>query len=77
MTVLLDGGRNRPAQEPGSRGEPGRWDLNSVRQVEPLQQGQALRAANRRRRRLQKRADKLAAKLSDTLNAAMDLSLGE
>ncbi|XP_062890747.1 guanine nucleotide-binding protein-like 3-like protein [Mobula hypostoma] len=77
MTVLLDGGRTRPAQEPGSWGEPGRWDLNSVREVEPLRQGQALRAANRRRRRLQKRADKLAAKLSDTLNAAMDLSLGE
>ncbi|XP_051865039.1 guanine nucleotide-binding protein-like 3-like protein [Pristis pectinata] len=79
MTVLLEGRKNKSAPEtetaPG-RG-PGQWDLGSVRDADPLWQGQALRAASRRRRRLQKRADKLATKLSDSLTTAMDFSLGD
>ncbi|XP_078394249.1 guanine nucleotide-binding protein-like 3-like protein [Cetorhinus maximus] len=50
-------------------------DLQVIRELDPLCQGQALKAASKRRRRLQKRADKLATKLSDSLTAAMDLSL--
>ncbi|XP_067880325.1 guanine nucleotide-binding protein-like 3-like protein isoform X2 [Heterodontus francisci] len=52
-------------------------DLQVIRDIDPLRQGQALRAANKRRRRLQKRADKLATKLSSTLTAALDLSLSD
>ncbi|XP_067833889.1 guanine nucleotide-binding protein-like 3-like protein [Heptranchias perlo] len=51
--------------------------LQVIRDVDPLQQGQALRAASKRRRKLQKRADKIATKLSDTLTAAMDFSLND
>ncbi|TST85782.1 Red-sensitive opsin [Bagarius yarrelli] len=42
--------------------------------VDPLQQGQALLAANKRRKKQQKRADKLATKLSDSLVSAMNLA---
>ncbi|XP_061689316.1 guanine nucleotide-binding protein-like 3-like protein isoform X2 [Syngnathoides biaculeatus] len=49
-------------------------DLKDIVNVHPLQQGQALLAAVKKRKKQQKRADKLGTKLSDTLTSAMDLS---
>ncbi|XP_062454659.1 guanine nucleotide-binding protein-like 3-like protein isoform X2 [Rhea pennata] len=45
--------------------------LEDVAALDPLLQGQALQAAGKRRRKLQRRAEKLATKLSETLTAAM------
>ncbi|KAJ8260162.1 hypothetical protein GJAV_G00177810 [Gymnothorax javanicus] len=50
-------------------------DLQDILQVDPLQQGQALLAASKKRKKQQKRADKIATKLSDTLTSAMNFSL--
>ncbi|KAK5623362.1 hypothetical protein CRENBAI_015380 [Crenichthys baileyi] len=47
-------------------------DLKDILKVDPLQQGQALLAASKKRKKQQKRADKIATKLSDTLTSAMD-----
>ncbi|XP_067171159.1 guanine nucleotide-binding protein-like 3-like protein [Apteryx mantelli] len=47
--------------------------LEDVAALDPLLQGQGLRAAGKRRRKLQRRAEKLATKLSETLTAAMQL----
>lgn len=49
-------------------------NLKDIVDVDPLQQGQVLLAAGKKRKKQQKRADKLATKLSDTLTAAMDFS---
>ncbi|XP_077140037.1 guanine nucleotide-binding protein-like 3-like protein isoform X1 [Ranitomeya variabilis] len=46
--------------------------LKEIQSVDPLQQGQALKAAGKRRKKLQKRANKIATKLSDTLTQAMN-----
>ncbi|XP_075041030.1 guanine nucleotide-binding protein-like 3-like protein [Mixophyes fleayi] len=51
--------------------------LKEIQAVDPLQQGQALRAAGKRRKKLQKRANKIATKLSDTLTQAMNFSFGD
>ncbi|KAM6184449.1 LOW QUALITY PROTEIN: guanine nucleotide-binding protein-like 3-like protein [Sarcoramphus papa] len=45
--------------------------LEEVAALHPLLQGQGLRAAGKRRKKLQKRAEKIATKLSETLEAAM------
>ncbi|XP_032569651.1 guanine nucleotide-binding protein-like 3-like protein [Chiroxiphia lanceolata] len=45
--------------------------LEEVAALPPLLQGQGLRAAGKRRKKLQKRAEKIATKLSETLEAAM------
>ncbi|XP_040473139.1 guanine nucleotide-binding protein-like 3-like protein [Falco naumanni] len=45
--------------------------LEEVATLDPLLQGQGLKAASKRRKKLQKRADKIATKLSETLEAAM------
>ncbi|POI20353.1 hypothetical protein CIB84_015900 [Bambusicola thoracicus] len=45
--------------------------LEEVAALPPLLQGQGLAAAGKRRKKLQKRAEKIASKLSDTLVAAM------
>ncbi|XP_010569814.1 PREDICTED: E3 ubiquitin-protein ligase HUWE1 [Haliaeetus leucocephalus] len=45
--------------------------LEEVAALHPLLQGQGLRAASKRRKKLQKRAEKIATKLSETLEAAM------
>ncbi|KAJ8358673.1 hypothetical protein SKAU_G00151980 [Synaphobranchus kaupii] len=50
-------------------------DLRDILYVDPLQQGQALLAAGKKRKKQQKRAGKIATKLSDALTAAMDFSL--
>lgn len=47
-------------------------DLRDIFNIDPLQQGQALVAASKKRKKQQKRADKIATKLSDTLTSAMD-----
>ncbi|KAF3855851.1 hypothetical protein F7725_016574 [Dissostichus mawsoni] len=52
-------------------------DLKDIVGVHPLQQGQALRAAGKKRKKQQKRADKISVKLSDTLTAAMDFSFSD
>ncbi|XP_060925287.1 guanine nucleotide-binding protein-like 3-like protein [Limanda limanda] len=49
-------------------------NLKDILYVDPLQQGQALLAAGKKRKKQQKRADKIATKLSDTLTSAMDFS---
>ncbi|XP_038638302.1 guanine nucleotide-binding protein-like 3-like protein [Scyliorhinus canicula] len=76
MTVTFGGEKDKP-KPAGGKSETRSLlpDLQVIRDIDPLCQGQALRAASKRKRRLQKRADKLATKLSDTLTAAMDLSL--
>ncbi|XP_048475902.1 guanine nucleotide-binding protein-like 3-like protein [Rhincodon typus] len=78
VTVNVNlGGRRDKAKAGDEKLEaaPQIMDLRLIGQIDPLCQGQALRAAGKRRRQLQKRADKLATKLSHTLSAAMDLSL--
>ncbi|XP_077430585.1 guanine nucleotide-binding protein-like 3-like protein [Vanacampus margaritifer] len=59
-----------PGTDPASKAP----NLKDIVNVDPLQQGQALLAAGKKRKKQQKRADKLATKLSDTLTAAMDFS---
>ncbi|XP_061148287.1 guanine nucleotide-binding protein-like 3-like protein [Syngnathus typhle] len=59
-----------PKNDPASKAP----DLKDIVNVDPLQQGQALLAARKKRKKQQKRADKLGTKLSDTLTAAMDFS---
>uniref|UniRef100_A0A3Q2YU22 G protein nucleolar 3 like n=2 Tax=Hippocampus comes TaxID=109280 RepID=A0A3Q2YU22_HIPCM len=59
-----------PESDPASKAP----DLKDIVNVDPLQQGQALLAAGKKRKKRQKRADKLATKLSDTLTSAMDFS---
>ncbi|XP_035007622.2 guanine nucleotide-binding protein-like 3-like protein [Hippoglossus stenolepis] len=49
-------------------------NLKDILFVDPLHQGQALLAAGKKRKKQQKRADKIATKLSDTLTSAMDFS---
>ncbi|XP_075691344.1 guanine nucleotide-binding protein-like 3-like protein [Rhinoderma darwinii] len=51
--------------------------LKEIQSVDPLQQGQALHAAGKRRKKLQKRANKIATKLSDTLIQAMNFGFGD
>ncbi|XP_029908269.1 guanine nucleotide-binding protein-like 3-like protein [Myripristis murdjan] len=52
-------------------------DLKDILSVDPLQQGQALLAANKKRKKQQKRADKIATKLSDTLTSAMNFTFSD
>ncbi|XP_054641621.1 guanine nucleotide-binding protein-like 3-like protein [Dunckerocampus dactyliophorus] len=73
MTVAIKSQKSKsdlPERDPASKAP----DLKDIVNVDPLQQGQALVAANKKRKKQQKRADKLATKLSDTLTSAMDLS---
>ncbi|XP_029947046.1 guanine nucleotide-binding protein-like 3-like protein [Salarias fasciatus] len=59
---------------PSNDAAPKAPNLKDILDVDPLQQGQALLAASKKRKKQQKRADKIATKLSDTLTAAMDFS---
>ncbi|KAJ1095092.1 hypothetical protein NDU88_000262 [Pleurodeles waltl] len=75
MTVeIRDSQKSRPQAESG-RVVPRAPNLQEIWAMDPLQQGQGLRAAGKKRRKMQKRADKLATKLSDTLTAAMNFDL--
>uniref|UniRef100_UPI00398F35D2 guanine nucleotide-binding protein-like 3-like protein n=1 Tax=Pristiophorus japonicus TaxID=55135 RepID=UPI00398F35D2 len=77
VTVMFEGRRDKSLRAVEEQKEPAARlpDLQVIRDIDPLRQGQALKAAGKRRRRLQKRADKLATKLSDSLTSAMDFSL--
>ncbi|KAJ8258948.1 hypothetical protein COCON_G00179600 [Conger conger] len=73
MTVEI---RGVQAKSGGPADVPARApDLRDILHVDPLQQGQALLAAGKKRKKQQKRADKIATKLSDTLTSAMNFSL--
>ncbi|KAM4664208.1 guanine nucleotide-binding protein-like 3-like protein isoform 2-T4 [Discoglossus pictus] len=76
MTVEIKSNRRKaqPDKEPVVPKAP---SLQEIRAVDPLQQGQALHAASKRRRKLQKRANKIATKLSDTLTLAMNFSMSD
>ncbi|XP_074990882.1 guanine nucleotide-binding protein-like 3-like protein isoform X5 [Calonectris borealis] len=66
----------KPRVKTGGGGEgsaPRAPRLEEVAALPPLLQGQGLRAAGKRRKKLQKRAEKIATKLSETLEAAMQL----
>ncbi|XP_014818235.1 PREDICTED: guanine nucleotide-binding protein-like 3-like protein [Calidris pugnax] len=64
----------KPRVKTGGCGEgavPRAPRLEEVAALDPLLQGQGLQAAGKRRKKLQKRAEKIATKLSETLEAAM------
>uniref|UniRef100_A0A9L0R4R4 Guanine nucleotide-binding protein-like 3-like protein n=1 Tax=Equus caballus TaxID=9796 RepID=A0A9L0R4R4_HORSE len=48
--------------------------LQRIMETDPLQQGQALASALKNKKKMQKRTDKLASKLSDTMMSVLDLS---
>ncbi|XP_045931326.1 guanine nucleotide-binding protein-like 3-like protein [Micropterus dolomieu] len=76
MTVEIKSQKSKtdsPANDAASRA-PG---LKDIFNIDPLQQGQALLAARKNRKKQQKRADKIATKLSDTLTSAMDFSFSD
>ncbi|XP_063287571.1 guanine nucleotide-binding protein-like 3-like protein [Pelobates fuscus] len=73
MTVEIKSTKTKSKTEPEQI--PKAPNLNEIRAVDPLQQGQALRAAGKRRKKLQKRANKIATKLSDSLTMAMNFEL--
>lgn len=76
MTVEIKSQRSKtdlPASDAASKAP----NLRDIIDVDPLQQGQALLAASKKRKKQQKRSDKLATKLSDTLTAAMDFSFSD
>uniref|UniRef100_A0A4W5JPX7 G protein nucleolar 3 like n=1 Tax=Hucho hucho TaxID=62062 RepID=A0A4W5JPX7_9TELE len=56
---------------------PRTLDLKDIWNVDPLQQGQALVAAGKKRKKQQKRADKIATKLSDSLTTAMNFAFSD
>uniref|UniRef100_A0A8C5QW57 G protein nucleolar 3 like n=1 Tax=Leptobrachium leishanense TaxID=445787 RepID=A0A8C5QW57_9ANUR len=71
MTVEIKSTKPK-SQNDVERVVPKAPNLQDIKAVDPLQQGQALLAAGKRRKKLQKRAHKIATKLSDTLTAAMN-----
>ncbi|XP_066212936.1 guanine nucleotide-binding protein-like 3-like protein [Saccopteryx leptura] len=48
--------------------------IQKIMETDPLQQGQALASALKNKKKMQKRSDKLASKLSDSMMSALDLS---
>ncbi|XP_040854043.1 guanine nucleotide-binding protein-like 3-like protein isoform X3 [Ochotona curzoniae] len=48
--------------------------LQKIMETDPLQQGQALASALKNKKKMQKRSDKIASKLSDSMMSALDLS---
>ncbi|KAM4818818.1 guanine nucleotide-binding protein-like 3-like protein [Thomomys bottae] len=48
--------------------------LQRIMETDPLHQGQALASALKNKKKMQKRTDKIASKLSDSMMAALDLS---
>uniref|UniRef100_A0A8C5KBP2 Guanine nucleotide-binding protein-like 3-like protein n=1 Tax=Jaculus jaculus TaxID=51337 RepID=A0A8C5KBP2_JACJA len=48
--------------------------LQKIMETDPLQQGQALASALKNKKKLQKRSDKIATKLSDSMMSVLDLS---
>ncbi|KAM9325451.1 guanine nucleotide-binding protein-like 3-like protein [Gastrophryne carolinensis] len=76
MTVEIKTAKSKTPTE-AEQPVPKAPSLKEIQAVDPLQQGQALHAASKRRKKLQKRANKLATKLSDTLTQAMNFGLGD
>ncbi|XP_029287240.1 guanine nucleotide-binding protein-like 3-like protein isoform X1 [Cottoperca gobio] len=76
MTVEIKSQRSK-TNLPASDAAPRAPNLKDILDIHPLQQGQALLAAGKKRKKQQKRADKIATKLSDTLTAAMDFSFSD
>ncbi|CAG5984058.1 unnamed protein product [Menidia menidia] len=70
MTVEIRS--QKRTDSPANDAAPRAPNLKDIVNVDPLQQGQALVAASKKRKKQQKRADKIATKLSDTLTSAMD-----
>ncbi|KAM9813793.1 guanine nucleotide-binding protein-like 3-like protein [Neosynchiropus ocellatus] len=76
MTVEIKS--QRPKSDSSNQEAPPKApDLKGILNVDPLQQGQALLAASKKRKKQQKRADKIATKLSDSLTSAMDFSFAD
>ncbi|XP_072522564.1 guanine nucleotide-binding protein-like 3-like protein [Salminus brasiliensis] len=73
MTVQLKAAKTKSGEAMEAQ-SPKPVDLKDILDVDPLQQGQALTAANKKRKKQQKRADKLATKLSDSLTSAMNFT---
>ncbi|XP_042352525.1 guanine nucleotide-binding protein-like 3-like protein [Plectropomus leopardus] len=76
MTVEIKSQKSK-TDLPANEAVPRAPDLKDIFGVDPLQQGQALLAASKKRKKQQKRSDKIATKLSDTLTAAMDFSFSD
>lgn len=72
MTVEIKSLKSKSSDSAEAAPKP--VDLKDILNVDPLHQGQALQAAGKKRKKQQKRADKLATKLSDTLTSAMNFS---
>ncbi|XP_078520677.1 guanine nucleotide-binding protein-like 3-like protein [Lissotriton helveticus] len=72
MTVEIKDSQKSKSRTDSERVVPRAPNLQEIWAMDPLQQGQGLRAAGKKRKKMQKRADKLATKLSDTLTAAMN-----
>ncbi|XP_066436653.1 guanine nucleotide-binding protein-like 3-like protein [Eleutherodactylus coqui] len=75
MTVEIKSAKSKTLEE--AEKVPKAPSLKDIQGVDPLQQGQALRAASKRRKKLQKRANKIATKLSDTLTQAMNFRFSD
>lgn len=76
MTVELKNPKTKSSSTIEAVG-PKPVDLKDILDVDPLLQGQALLAANKRRKKQQKRADKLGTKLSDSLTSAFNFSFSD
>ncbi|MEE6505740.1 hypothetical protein FKM82_005642 [Ascaphus truei] len=76
MTVEFKAAKSK-GQPERERAVPRAPNLQDIHSVDPLQQGQALRAAGKRRKKLQKRANKIATNLSDSLTLAMNFGLSD
>ncbi|XP_044523422.1 guanine nucleotide-binding protein-like 3-like protein [Gracilinanus agilis] len=74
ITVELKGNKIKKPEEAKQK-LPQAPKLEEIWAMDPLHQGQGLAAACKRRKKLQKRANKLATKLSDSLVAALDLTI--
>ncbi|XP_036609581.1 guanine nucleotide-binding protein-like 3-like protein [Trichosurus vulpecula] len=76
ITVELKGSKSKKPTEVEQK-QPQAPKLEEIWALDPLHQGQGLAAACKRRKKLQKRANKLATKLSDSLVAALDLTIAD
>uniref|UniRef100_A0A9J7YI12 G protein nucleolar 3 like n=1 Tax=Cyprinus carpio carpio TaxID=630221 RepID=A0A9J7YI12_CYPCA len=76
MTVELKNPKTKSSSATEAVG-PKPVDLKDILDVDPLLQGQALLAANKKRKKQQKRADKLGTKLSDSLTSALNFSFSD
>ncbi|XP_074048681.1 guanine nucleotide-binding protein-like 3-like protein [Macrotis lagotis] len=74
MTVEMKGAKSKKPAEAEQK-LPRAPRLEEIWALDPLHQGQGLAAACKKRKKLQKRANKLATKLSDSLVAALDLTI--